>query len=90
MAAAVPFKDLKVKHRHGVDVEAVTAVFNSDDDGGGDMKSCIHRCTCGAARSVLIDTAGVSGLGVSEDRHKGWKLVGHIVDYRRVQPVGSL
>ena len=78
--AAKPFKDLKVKHTHGVDVEAVTVVFNDEDDGLGAMKSCIQRCICGAARSVHISKAGVSDLGLS-DVHKGWKLVGHIVNY---------
>ena len=76
--AAVPFKDLKGKHTHGVDKEAVTLVWNDEDDGLGAMKSCIQLCICGAARSVMISKSeGVYG----GDQSKQWTLVGHIVNY---------
>ena len=74
--AAVPFKDLKGKHTHGVDKEAVTTVFDDEDDGLGAMKSCIQLCVCGAARSVTISKSE----GVS-DQSEPWTLVGHIVNY---------
>ena len=67
------------KHTHEVDVEAVTLVGNDEDDGLGAWKSCIQRCTCGAARDVLVSNAGVSDK--SDYDCEGWKLVGHIVNY---------
>ena len=75
--AAIPFKDLKVKHTHRVDVEAVTIVWNDEDDGLGASKSCIQRCICGAARSVSVSNVG----GVCDRFDGGWKLLGHIVNY---------
>ena len=67
------------KHTHAVDVEAVTVVGNGLDDDPGVWKSCVQRCTCGAARAVLVNNAGVSDESLYEC--EGWKLVGHIVNY---------
>ena len=77
--AAVPFKDLKGKHTHGVDMEAVTVVSADFDGPGGAMKCCVQRCTCGAARAVIINNAGVSDESAS--KCEGWTLLGHIVNY---------
>ena len=78
--AAVPFKDLKVKHTHGVDMEAVTTVSADEDDGLGVWKGAVQRCICGAARAVIISKAeGVTDQSAS--KCEGWKLLGHIVNY---------
>ena len=81
--AAKPVKDRieqrGEKHTHAVDVEAVTVVGNGLDDDPGVWKSCVQRCTCGAARAVLVNNAGVSDESMYEC--EGWKLVGHIVNY---------
>ena len=79
--AAIPFKDLKVKHTHAACEEAVMLVWNDENDDLGASKHCVQRCICGAARSVYIsEVAGVANLGLSH-LHDGWKLHGHIVNY---------
>ena len=70
--AAIPFKDLKPKHTHGVDVEVMFLAGIANKIG---YKEGVQRCECGAVRAANINRAG------EVNEFFPWTLSGYLVDY---------
>ena len=70
--AAIPFKDLKVKHTHAACEEVILRVGIQNATA---FKDGVQRCECGAARQAFILRDG------KPDEDHPWTLSGHLVDY---------
>ena len=69
--AAIPFKDLKVKHTHAACEEVILRVGIQNATA---FKDGVQRCECGAARQAFI-------LRDGKPDEDPWTLSGYLVDY---------
>ena len=71
--AAIPFKDLKVKHTHAALTEVIFRVGMTNAIAN---REGVQRCECGAVRAaIILNRAGET------DEFFPWTLSGHLVDY---------